>query len=148
MRAACSGAVLLALGAAAGASDPIGDAGERDGLERALFLCQWRSGHGAPDGAPAPAACRSAAVSVEDALLQTKQWWTFWARIDRAAAADGRVRFNADFAAFRAERLRHPQTAALLLPPGIGLRDADWRAALVRELERSAQTSGAATADP
>jgi hypothetical protein len=118
------------------------DATDKVALERALFLCQWRISHGAPDNAPTPAVCTSAAVSVDDALLQTKQWWMYWARFDNAGVVKGNNRFGEDFLAFQSRQRQQPSLAAQLLPPGIRLPKQDWRVLLVEELQARAATAG------
>jgi hypothetical protein len=110
------------------------DAIDRQTLERALYLCQWKTRHDVPETAPVPAVCKSAAVSIDDAMLQDKQWWTFWARLNPDEALKANQQFSADFAAFRARLQRQPQQAEELLPPGIALRYGDWRLWLMRRL--------------
>jgi hypothetical protein len=109
---------------------------DQDTLERALYLCQWKIDHDVPDNAPTPAVCRSDAVSTDDAMLQLKQWWTFWARLDAAAALRANQQFSADFAGFHSRLTLKPESAGDLLPPGIRLQAGDWRLRLVRELTR------------
>jgi hypothetical protein len=116
--------------------DATTDAIDQDTLERALFLCQWKINHDVPDDAPNPAVCRSSAVSTDDAMLQLKQWWTFWARLNNEEALKANQQFSADFAAFHARLQVKPQLANDLLPPGIKLQQGDWRLRLIRELTR------------
>jgi hypothetical protein len=122
--------------AARAEDDATADAIDQDTLERALFLCQWKIDHDVPDNAPNPAVCRSTVVSTDDAMLQLKQWWTFWARLDNAAALKANQQFSADYAAFHARLQVKPEIAEELLPPGIKLQKGDWRLRLIRELTR------------
>jgi hypothetical protein len=126
---------IACLSAGAAAADLSGpDAIDRQTLERALFLCQWKTTHTVPDTAPTPAVCKSAAVSIDDAMLQDKQWWTFWARLNPDEALKANQTFSADFVGFR-ERLKlKPERAQDLLPPGIQLLKDDWRLKLVHRL--------------
>ena len=110
------------------------DSRDKDALERALYLCVWRTSHDVPDDAPVPAVCRSTTVSIDDALLQSKQWWTFWARLNLDEAQRANVRFGADVLAFQARQRQKPELATQLLPQGIKLAKDDWRVLLVREL--------------
>jgi hypothetical protein len=112
------------------------DAIDQETLERALYLCQWKLNHDVPDSAPNPAVCRSSVVSTDDAMLQLKQWWTFWARLDPEAALKANRQFSADYAAFHSRLTVKPGLAAELLPPGIKLEKGDWRLRLIRELGR------------
>ena len=116
--------------------DATTDAIDQDTLERALYLCQWKLDHDVPDTAPNPAVCRSGTVSTDDAMLQLKQWWTFWARLDPAAATKANQQFSADYAAFQSRLTVKPELAGQLLPPGITLQKSDWRLKLIRELTR------------
>lgn len=115
------------------------DAIDQQTLERALFLCQWKTSHDVPDSAPNPAVCKGGAVSIDDAMLQDKQWWTFWARLNPEEALRANQRFSADFVAFRARQQQKPELAQDLLPPGIKLPKEDWRVWLVHQLLRTAQ---------
>ncbi|HTY49358.1 MAG TPA: hypothetical protein VMB48_06680 [Steroidobacteraceae bacterium] len=117
---------------------------DQDTLERVLFLCQWRSTDGVPLDAPTPTACTSAPISIDGALLQTKQWWTYWARFSIDEAEQGRIRFNDAFLAFQRRQRLQPELAAQLLPPAALPAD-DWRVRLVRELEAGARAADAAT---
>ncbi|HTC45353.1 MAG TPA: hypothetical protein VK696_09925 [Steroidobacteraceae bacterium] len=119
---------------ASAADLPGPDAIDQQTLERALFLCQWKSSHAVPDSAPTPAVCKSGAVSVDDAMLQDKQWWTFWARLNPDEALKANQAFSADFVAFRARLKLKPERAQDLLPPGIQLLKDDWRLKLVQKL--------------
>ncbi|HTC53409.1 MAG TPA: hypothetical protein VK700_15850 [Steroidobacteraceae bacterium] len=110
------------------------DAIDRQTLERALFLCQWKSSHEVPENAPIPAVCKSATVSIEDAMLQDKQWWTFWARFNSEEALKANQQFSADFVAFQARLKIKPELAQGLLPAGIRLAKDDWRVWLVHQL--------------
>jgi hypothetical protein len=110
------------------------DSSDKEALERALYLCLWRTSHDVPDDAPIPAVCKSATVSIDDALLQSKQWWTFWARLNPAEAQQANTRFGTDALAFEARQRQQPQLASELLPQGIKLARDDWRVLLVREL--------------
>jgi hypothetical protein len=110
------------------------DSSDKDALERALYLCVWRTSHEVPDDAPVPAVCRSTTVSIDDALLQSKQWWTFWARLNLDEAQRANARFGADVLAFQARQRQKPELAIQLLPQGIKLAKDDWRVLLVREL--------------
>jgi hypothetical protein len=114
------------------------DAIDRQTLERALFLCQWKLGHDVPESAPNPAVCRSAAVSIDDAMLQDKQWWTFWARLNPDEALQANQRFSSDFVAFQARLTLRPELAEELLPPGVKLLKDDWRVWLVKRIARDA----------
>jgi hypothetical protein len=110
------------------------DAIDRQTLERALYLCQWKTTHDVPETAPTPAVCRSAYVSIDDAMLQDKQWWTFWARLNPEEALRANQNFSADFAAFHARLQLQPQLAEELQPPGIKLLKGDWRLWLIHKL--------------
>lgn len=129
--------VAMLIAAAAGAADDsITDAIDQSTLARALFLCQWKLDHDVPDNAPNPAVCRSSVVSTDDAMLQLKQWWTFWARLDPDVALRANQQFSADYAGFLARLQLKPQLAQQLLPRGITLQTNDWRVKLIRELIR------------
>ncbi|HTV77081.1 MAG TPA: hypothetical protein VMF03_02415 [Steroidobacteraceae bacterium] len=129
-------AALALLAQAASADDPTTDPTDRQTLERSLFLCRWKTTHDVPDNAPNPAVCRSDTVSTDVAMLQLKQWWTFWARLNPDAALRANQQFSTDYAAFQ-ERLKlKPEIAQQLLPPGLKLQKDDWRLRLVRELSR------------
>lgn len=109
-------------------------------LERSLFLCQWRSGHGAPDGEPSPVVCTTATISTDDAVHETKQWWTYWARFSNPEdAMKAKIRFNADFQAFQARLKEMPELARQLLPQADQLPGDDWRVVLVKNLTARAK---------
>src|SRR5580698_6960074 len=114
-------AALLVAPAARAADYSVIDANDRDALERALFLCVWRTDHEVPENAPIPAVCRSTTVSIDDALLQSKQWWTFWARQNLDEAQRANARFGADVLAFQARQRQQRELATQLLPQGIKL---------------------------
>jgi hypothetical protein len=126
--------LLLAPAIAPSADYVTPDPEDRQSLERALFLCQWKSSHDVPDSAPIPAVCKSGAVSVEDAMLQDKQWWTFWTRLNTQEALKASQQFSSDFVAFQARQRLKPELAGQLLPPGVKLPKEDWRVRLVHEL--------------
>ena len=108
LAAAC--AAVLCMRTSAGAADySISDLNDADTLERSLFVCLWRSGHGVPDGAPSPVVCTTAAISTDDAVHETKQWWTYWARFNTQDAVKAKMRFNDDFLAFQARQRRQPE---------------------------------------
>ena len=118
----------------------IADLNDAVTLERSLFLCQWRVGHGAPDGEPSPIVCTTAAISTDDAVHETKQWWTYWARFSNADdAMKAKIRFNRDFEAFQARQREMPDLAAQLLPQAGQLPHDDWRVLLVRDLTARAR---------
>jgi hypothetical protein len=127
-------AVVLAPAIARGADYTSPDSIDRQTLERALFLCQWKGSHDVPDSAPIPAVCKGGTVSIEDAMLQDKQWWTFWARLNSEQALRANQQFSADFVAFQARQRIKPELAGQLLPPGMKLPKEDWRVRLVHEL--------------
>jgi hypothetical protein len=131
-------AVVIAIGCAASAARATDfaaiDSSDKDALERALYLCVWRTSHDVPEDAPVPAVCRSTTVSIDDALLQSKQWWTFWARQNLDEAQRANARFGADVLAFQARQRQQRELATQLLPQGIKLAKDDWRVLLVREL--------------
>jgi hypothetical protein len=127
---------MLTAAAAPAAEDATTDAVDQETLARALYLCQWKLDHDVPDNAPNPAVCRSSVVSTDDAMLQLKQWWTFWARLDPDAALKANQQFSTDYAGFHARLQRKPQLAEQLLPRGIALQKNDWRVKLIRELTR------------
>jgi hypothetical protein len=110
------------------------DSVDQQTLERALYLCTWKTLHEVPETSPTPAVCRRAAVSVDDAMLQDKQWWTFWARLNPEEALKANQNFSADFAGFRSRVQVNPELAEQLLPPGIKLRKGDWRLWLIHKL--------------
>jgi len=131
---------MLGLAGAAWSTDySVTDPGDADILERALFLCQWRIGNGAPDGEPTPVACTTAAISTDDAVHETKQWWTYWARFSTDAAVKAKIRFNTDFLAFQSRQRQQPALAAVLLPQGGRLSCDDWRIVLIRDLAAQAE---------
>jgi hypothetical protein len=118
----------------------IADLNDAVTLERSLFLCQWRVGHGAPDGEPSPVVCTTTAISTDDAVHETKQWWTYWARFTSADdAMKAKIRFNADFEAFQARQKKMPELALQLLPQAGGLPGDDWRVMLVKDLTARAK---------
>jgi len=135
---AIAAVMAMAVSATAGLAedDATTDAIDQDTLARALFLCQWKVDHDVPDNAPIPAVCRSSAVSTDDAMLQLKQWWTFWARLNPEAALKANQQFSADYAAFHSRLTVKPELAGELMPPGIKLQKGDWRLRLIRELTR------------
>ncbi len=135
-------AALLAALTARAADYFVIDPNDRDALERALFLCVWRTDHAVPENAPVPAVCRSHTVSIDDALLQSKQWWMFWARADADGVVKANTQFGEDFVAFQARQQREPELADELLPPGVALSKADWRVVLVQELKARSATAG------
>jgi hypothetical protein len=137
--------MLCATPAARAADYTPADASDADTLERALFVCLWRTGHGAPEGEPRPIVCTAATISTDDAVHETKQWWTYWARFNAEEAVKAKIRFNDDFLAFQARQRQKPELAQLLLPQGGTLPHDDWRVRLVQELTARART---ATADP
>ena len=132
--AACT--AMLSANATAQVGDyTISDLNDAVTLERSLFLCQWRVGHGAPQGEPSPVVCTAAAISTDDAVHESKQWWTYWARFSSAEEAmKAKIRFNADFQAFQARQSKMPELAQQLLPQGIQLPGDDWRVVLVKDL--------------
>ena len=136
--AACA-AILCTMPATRAADYTLADPNDADTLERSLFLCSWRSGHGAPDGEPSPRVCTTAAISTDDAVHETKQWWTFWARFNQEEAIKAKIRFNDDFLAFQARQRQQPGLAQQLLPQGVALPGDDWRVLLVRELTARAR---------
>jgi hypothetical protein len=118
----------------------IADLNDAVTLERSLFLCQWRAGHGAPDGEPSPVVCTTAAISTDDAVHETKQWWTYWARFTNADdAMKAKIRFNRDFETFQLRQGKMPDLAQQLLPQAGGLLADDWRVMLVRDLAARAR---------
>ena len=128
--------LLCAIPAAHATDYTTTDANDAVTLERSLFLCQWRTGHGAPDGEPSPVACTTAAISTDDAVHETKQWWTYWARFNTDGAMKAKIRFNHDFEAFQARLAKQPALADQLLPQAGTLPDDDWRMRLVRQLQK------------
>jgi hypothetical protein len=139
LAAAACAAVLSTMPATRAADYTLADLNDADTLERSLFVCLWRSGHGAPDGEPSPVVCTTAAISTDDAVHETKQWWTYWARFNTGEAVKAKIRFNDDFLAFQARQLRKPELAQLLLPQAAKLPGDDWRIQLVRELTARAE---------
>jgi hypothetical protein len=128
-------AIACASAGASAADLSAPDAIDQQTLERALYLCQWKTAHTVPDTAPTPAVCKSAAVSIDDAMLQDKQWWTFWARLNPDEALKANQSFSTDFVNFRARLKLKPERAQDLLPPGIQLLKDDWRLKLVRKIK-------------
>src|ERR1700722_17164966 len=114
----------------------VADLKDADTLERSLFLCQWRLGHGAPDGEPSPMVCTTAPISTDDAVHETKQWWTYWARFNTGEAVKAKIGFNNDFLRFKARHRQQPQLARRLLPQAGQLPRDDWRVLLVQRLTR------------
>ena len=74
---------------------------------------------------------------MDDAVHETKQWWTYWARFDTDAATRAKIRFNQAFEAFQARLAKQPALADQLLPRTGTLPDDDWRVVLVRQLKKS-----------
>jgi hypothetical protein len=112
----------------------IEDVVDQQSLLRVMFLCQWKATHDVPETAPIPAVCKSGAVSIEDALLQDKQWWTFWVRFNSEQAVKANQQFSADFAGFQARLRLNPMLAEQLLPPSVKLPKEDWRVRVVHDL--------------
>ena len=128
------------LSTARAADYTVADLSDADTLERSLYLCLWKAGHGAPDGEPSPVVCTTAAISTDDAVHETKQWWTYWARFSSPEdAMKAKIRFNADFQAFQARQKSMPDLAQQLLPQGDALPRDDWRVALVKDLTARAK---------
>jgi hypothetical protein len=136
--AVCAG-LLCAMPAAQAVDYTLTDLNDADTLERSLFVCLWRTGHGAPDGEPRPVVCTTAVISTDDAVHETKQWWTYWARFNTEEAGKAKIRFNEDFLAFQARQRQQPGLAQLLLPPGGKLPRDDWRVVLVEALTARAE---------
>jgi hypothetical protein len=137
--AAC-GAMLSASSVAQVGGYTVADLNDAVTLERSLFLCGWKSGHRAPDGEPSPVVCTTAAISTDDAVHETKQWWTYWARFSKPEdAMKAKIRFNADFQAFQARQQEMPDLAQQLLPQGGRLPGDDWPVLLVKELTARAR---------
>jgi hypothetical protein len=125
----------------------VADSNDAVTLERSLFMCQWRAGHGAPDSEPSPVVCTTAAISTDDAVHETKQWWTYWARFSSPEdAMKAKIRFNADFQAFQARQRKMPELAQQLLPQASQLPGDDWRVLLVKDL--TARARARLKADP
>jgi len=141
MKGLTASLLLLAATAAYAQDYSLRDPHDKDDLERALYLCQWKQTHDIPDDAPTPAVCRSAVVSMDDAILQNKQWWTFWARVNTDDAVKARARFNQDFLGFLNRQKLTPALAQQLLPAGIELTQGDWRVQLVRSLAARPSTT-------
>jgi hypothetical protein len=131
--------MLSTLPAARAADYTLADLNDADTLERSLFVCLWRTGHGAPEGEPNPVVCTTAAIATDDAVHETKQWWTYWARFNTEEAVKAKIRFNDDFLAFQARQQGKPELAQLLLPQAAKLPGDDWRVLLVRELTARAR---------
>src|SRR5271169_6006922 len=106
--AAAGAAMLWTMPAVRAIDYTLADLNDTDTLERALFVCLWRTGHGAPDREPSPVVCSTAAISTDDAVHETKQWWTFWARFNTQDAMKAKIRFNDDFLAFQARQRQQP----------------------------------------
>jgi hypothetical protein len=127
--------VLCLSGPVQAADYNLADQDDAQTLERSLYLCLWRTGHGAPDGEPSPVVCTTTAISTDDAVHETKQWWTYWARFTSADdAMRAKIRFNQDFLAFEARQRHEPQLAQDLLPQAKDLPHDDWRVLLVQSL--------------
>jgi hypothetical protein len=124
----------LAAVSASAAGAVIEDVIDQQSLVRAMFLCQWKASHDVPESAPIPAVCKSGAVSVADALLQDKQWWTFWVRLNGEQAVKANQQFSTDFAGFQARQRLNPALAEQLLPPSVKLPKEDWRVRVVHDL--------------
>lgn len=137
--AAASAAMLWMMAAAHALDYSLADLDDADTLERSLFVCLWKTGHGAPDGEPSPVVCTTAAISTDDAVHETKQWWTYWARFNTEEAVKAKIRFNDDFLAFQARQRQQPDLAQLLLPKGGKLPGDDWRVLLVAKLTARAE---------
>jgi len=91
--------------------------------------------------------CTTAAISTDDAVHETKQWWTYWARFTSPEdAMKAKIRFNADFQAFQARQKSMPDLAQQLLPQGDALPRDDWRVVLVKDL--TARAKARLKADP
>ncbi|HEY1899059.1 MAG TPA: hypothetical protein VGG49_04610 [Steroidobacteraceae bacterium] len=132
-------AILCALSVAQAADYTLADLNDADTLERSLFVCLWKAGHGAPEGEPSPVVCTTAALSTDDAVHETKQFWTYWARFNTADAVKAKIRFNDDFEAFQARQQEQPDLAQRLLPQGGALPKDDWRVLLVQQLTARAK---------
>ncbi len=130
--------MLWTMPAARAVDYSLADANDADTLERSLFVCLWKTGHGAPDGAPSPVVCTSAPISTDDAVHETKQWWTYWARFNTDEAVKAKIRFNKDFLAFQARQRQQPDLAQRLLPQAGQLPRDDWRVLLVAKLTAQA----------
>ena len=131
--AACA-LTLSALCAARASDYTLTDPNDADTLARSLFVCLWRTQHATPEGEPSPLVCSASVISTDDAVHETKQWWTFWARFNTEDAAKAKIRFNDDFLAFQARLRRKPELAQSLLPQGARLAPGDWRVRLVAQL--------------
>ena len=82
----------------------------------------------------------TAAIATDDAVHETKQWWTYWARFSNPEdAMKAKIRFNADFQAFQARQRKMPELARQLLPQGGQLAGDDWRVLLVKDLTARAR---------
>jgi hypothetical protein len=134
LTAAACAAVLCTMSSARAADYTLADLNDADILERSLFVCLWKTGHGAPEGEPSPVVCTTAAISTDDAVHETKQWWTYWARFNTEEALKAKMRFNDDFLAFQARQRQTPDLAKTLLPQADQLAANDWRVRLVSEL--------------
>jgi hypothetical protein len=133
-------ALLGTMTAALAADYAVADLADAETLERSLFLCLWKTGHGAPDGEPSPVVCTTAAISTDDAVHETKQWWTYWARFSSADdAMRAKIRFNSDFEIFQARQREKPELAQQLLPQAPYLPGDDWRVQLVHDLTARAR---------
>lgn len=134
LAAAACAAVLGTTPGVRAADYTLADLNDADTLERSLFVCLWKTGHGAPDGEPSPVVCTSATISTDDAVHETKQWWTYWARFNTDEAVKAKMRFNDDYLAFKARLRQQPDLARTLLPQADRLAPDDWRVRLVHEL--------------
>ena len=134
LTAAACAAVLCTMSSARAADYTLADLNDADILERSLFVCLWKTGHGAPEGEPSPVVCTTAAISTDDAVHETKQWWTYWARFNTDEAVKAKIRFNDDYLAFKARQRQKPDLARTLLPQADQLAPSDWRVRLVNEL--------------
>lgn len=133
-------ALQLASLSAIAAAAVIEDVVDEQSLVRVMFLCQWKATHDVPESAPIPAVCKSGAVSIADALLQDKQWWTFWVRLNSDQAVKANQQFSSDFAAFQARQRLNPGLAEQLLPPSVKLPKEDWRVQVVHDLVHGPST--------
>lgn len=142
-------AAPLVLGFAPVSALPAGaviqDVVDQDSLVKVMYLCQWKGSHDVPESAPIPAVCKSGAVSIADALLQDKQWWTFWVRLNSEQAVKANQQFSEDFVAFQARLRVNPTLAQQLLPPSVKLPKEDWRVRLVHDLVHAPASNAAAT---
>ena len=68
LTAAACAAMLCTMSSARAADYTLADLNDADILERSLFVCLWKTGHGAPDGEPSPVVCTTATISTDDAV--------------------------------------------------------------------------------